>query len=186
MPVRLSVFTGHFHAIRRPHTLRCFRHALISSRLSLLHCGSGKRGATVSEEYVVGASYTAARRQKLASSPSKSQLLLFRVLKTFLVAPLWGEKGAWLCCFTSSLTAPAVKSPTERCLTGQSKPGSQQDLSGHCGSPSAALLPVWRAPPFPKAQTNPSLMMVGDSQGQQASGRPQDSHTHIGHCFMEH
>lgn len=111
MPVRLFIFIGRFHAILRPHTLQTDSDF---QQVSLLHCGSRKRGITVSEEYVVSLSYTTARRQKLASSPSKSQLLLLRVLKTFLVVSLWGEKGA-------------VKSPTEKYLIGQSKPGSQQD-----------------------------------------------------------
>lgn len=128
MPVRLSISIGHFHAILRPLVLGASDTLRFPAGLSPSR-GSGKVGVTVSEEYtsVVGVSHTAARRQTLASSPSKSQLLLLRVLKTFLVASLWGEEGAWLYCFTASLTALGVRSPTEKCLIGQSKPGSQQD-----------------------------------------------------------
>lgn len=54
------------------------------------------------------------------------------------------------------------------------------DRPKQTGKSAGPVRPAWRAPPFPKAQTNPSLTIVGDSQGQQAIGRPQDSHTHIG------
>lgn len=137
MPVRLSVFTGHFHAIHRPHTLRGCRHAPLSGRCLSSTVDPGKE-VLPSEEYVVGASYTAAGRQKLASSPSKSQLLLLRVLKMFLVASLWGEKGAWLCCVTTSLTALTVKSPKEKYLaeqTGKSAGPIRPLWFPKCGSP---------------------------------------------------
>lgn len=119
------------------------------------------------------------KKAKIGLIPSKSQLLLLRVLKTFFVASLWGERGAWLCCFTATLTALGVKSPTEEYLIGQSQ-SQVSRTSKATVAPHVGLSCLSRGPYLsPEAEANHSFTIVG-TQYQQAIGRPQDSHTHVG------